>query len=413
MILTPRRRPDRAGIGCSPSRLGANCVDPFHELGPVLAEIAGRAETTEGSGRVWETVGKRAPGDGQASLPRRVPLRPIAAWRACEAFSLLQRTLAAETFPPVRHATCANDPVRRLLLPDMTTTLPGTTHRYVQANGLRVHVVEAGTDGPPVLLLHGFPQHAYAWRHVIADLAADHRVYALDLRGAGQTDAPPRGYDTATLAADVLAVLDALGLPVVELVGHQWGGWLGFTLALTAPDRFSAFVAVNAPHPWLPHRRLLPQMWRFWYTALLEYPVLGAWVIRTRPGVLRWLLRRGRPGLPDADIDVFADCAREPARARAGQQLHWQIVLHDIPRRMLGGYRRQHLTVPTLLLAGTGDFALSPRSLTGAPHNAGDHLQVRVVDGGHYLPEERPAQVAAAIRELSNLPSVDERNNPA
>ncbi|HZC53372.1 MAG TPA: alpha/beta fold hydrolase [Mycobacterium sp.] len=281
----------------------------------------------------------------------------------------------------------------------MTTTLPNVTHRYVQANGLRFHLTEAGTGGPPVLLLHGFPQHSYAWRYVMADLAADRRVYALDLRGAGRSDAPRRGYDTATLAMDVLAVLDALELPVVSLVGHQWGGWLGFTLALTAPDRFRSFVAVNTPHPWLPHRKLLPQMWRYWYTALFEYPVLGAWVIRTRPGVLRWMLRRGRPNLPDADVDVFVDRARQPARARAGQQLHWQLVLRDIPRRALGGYRRRHLTVPTLLLAGSRDFAVSARSLTGAGRHA-DDLEVRVVAGGHYLPEEQPAAVAAATREL-------------
>jgi pimeloyl-ACP methyl ester carboxylesterase len=238
----------------------------------------------------------------------------------------------------------------------------------------------------------------------------------LDLRGAGKSDAPRSSYDSRTLAADVLAVLDALDLSTVRLVGHEWGGWLGFHLALAAPERFSSFVAVNAPHPWLPHRKLLPQMWRFWYTALLEYPLLGAWVIRTRPGVLRWLLRRGRPHLPDPDVDVFAEVAREPDRARAGQQLHWQIVLHDIPRRMLGGYRRQHLRVPTLLLAGSRDFALSPRSLTGAPRNA-DDLRVRVIDGGHYLPEEHPAQLAAAIRDLSDRAptppsSINEGTNP-
>ena len=282
-----------------------------------------------------------------------------------------------------------------------TTTLPELTHRYLMANGIRLHGTEAGTGGPPVLLLHGYPQHAHAWRHVIADLAVDHRVFALDLRGAGHSDAPRRGYDTATLAADVLAALDALGLAAVTLAGHEWGGWLGFHLALAAPARFTGLIAVNAPHPWLPHRTLLPQMWRFWYTALLEYPVLGAGVIR-RTGVLRWLLRRGHPGMAAADAEVFAAPARQPARARAGQQLHWQIVLRDIPRRVLGGYRHQHLSVPTLLLAGARDFALSPRSLTGAGQHA-DELAIRVIDGaGHYLPEEQPGIVAAAIREMAS-----------
>jgi pimeloyl-ACP methyl ester carboxylesterase len=237
----------------------------------------------------------------------------------------------------------------------------------------------------------------------MADLAVDHRVYALDLRGAGQSEAPPRGYDSATLTSDVLAVLDALDLPAVQLVGHQWGGWLGFTVGLAAPERFNSLLVVNAPHPWLPYRNLLPQMWRFWYTALLEYPVLGAWVIRTRPGVLRLLLRRGRPGLPNSEVDVFVDVARDPVRARAGQQLHWQIVLRDIPRRAFGGYRRRHLTVPTMLLGGTRDLALSPRSLTDAGVHA-DDLRVRIVDGGHYLPEEHPDQVATAARELTPSP---------
>jgi pimeloyl-ACP methyl ester carboxylesterase len=282
-----------------------------------------------------------------------------------------------------------------------TTPLAGIIHRSMMANGVRLHVAEAGTGGPPVLLLHGYPQHWYAWRHVIADLAADHRVYALDLRGAGRSEAPRRGYDTATLADDVLAALDALELHAVTMAGHEWGGWLGFHLALAAPERFTAYVALNAPHPWLPHRTLLPQMWRFWYTALLEYPLLGVWIIR-RTRVLRWLLRRGRPGLPDADVAAFADPAREPARARAGQQLHWQTVLRDIPRRVFGSYRHQHLSVPALLLAGERDFALSPRSLTGAGPHA-DHLAVRVINGaGHYLPEERPGIVAAAIREMAS-----------
>ena len=300
----------------------------------------------------------------------------------------------------MNHATQENRSAGAPLYQGMTTTMQEITHHYLIANGVRLHLAQAGTGGPPVLLLHGYPQHWQAWRHVITQLAGDHRVYALDLRGAGQSDAPRRGYDTATLTRDVLAALDALGLSSVTLAGHEWGGWLGFHLALAAPQRFTGLVAVNAPHPWLPHRKLLPQMWRFWYTALLEYPLLGAWVIR-HTGVLAWLLRRGRPGLPAADAAVFAGPGREPARARAGQQLHWQVVLHDIPRRMLGGYRHQHLTVPTMLLAGARDFALSPRSLTGAGPHA-DELAIRVIDGaGHYLPEERPDLVAAAIADMA------------
>jgi pimeloyl-ACP methyl ester carboxylesterase len=280
------------------------------------------------------------------------------------------------------------------------STLPGVNHEWVEANGLRFHVATAGTAGPPVLLLHGFPQHWYAWRDVITDLAVDHRVYALDLRGFGWSDAPRSGYDTDSRTADVMAVLDALGLAQVTLVGHEAGGWLGFHLALAAPGRFSALVAVNSPHPWLSHRVLLPQMWRFWCTALFEYPVLGGFVIRRCPAVLRWLLRRGRRDAPADSLTPFVDSIRSPARARAGQQLHWQMVLHAIPRRFSRRYRDQRLEVPTLLLAGRKDFALSPRSFSDT-----DGIRVSIVDGGHYLPEERPHVVAAAISGMAPLRS--------
>jgi pimeloyl-ACP methyl ester carboxylesterase len=276
----------------------------------------------------------------------------------------------------------------------MTIEMPhvaGVTHRYVEG----FHVAECGGPSEPVVLLHGFPQHWYAWRHVMTRLAGEHRVIALDMRGSGWSDAPRHGYDTRSLVADVLAVLDALGMHRVSLIGHQWGGVLGFQLCLADPERFSRFVAVNALHPWPQQRRLVPQLWRYWTTALFEYPWVGAWVLRTRPGVLRWLLRRGIARTPD-ELAAYVDVAREPARARAGQQLHWQFVLHDIPRLVRGRDRRRRLTVPTVLLAGEGDFALSPRSLPGGERYA-DDLQVQVVPGGHYLPEERPDVVAEAL----------------
>ena len=98
----------------------------------------------------------------------------------------------------------------------------GVTHRWITANGLRFHVAESNPDGSdPVLLLHGWPQHWYEWRHLIPALAANHRVVALDLRGFGWSDAPRDRYLKEDLAGDVLAVMDALGLDRVKLVGHD------------------------------------------------------------------------------------------------------------------------------------------------------------------------------------------------
>ena len=105
--------------------------------------------------------------------------------------------------------------------------IPGVEHRYVDAGGLRVHVAEAG-EGDPVLLLHGWPQHHYMWRGVIERLAPQYRLLAPDLRGFGWTDTPDTGYDGETFASDQVALLDALEIERVKVVGHDWGGCSGF-----------------------------------------------------------------------------------------------------------------------------------------------------------------------------------------
>ena len=101
--------------------------------------------------------------------------------------------------------------------------------RWSQAGGLRMHVVEAGPpDGDPVLVLHGWPQHWYQWRHQIPALAeAGYRVIVPDLRGFGQSEAPPKGYDKENMATDVLNLMDTMGLERVKLLAHDWGGWIG------------------------------------------------------------------------------------------------------------------------------------------------------------------------------------------
>ena len=280
--------------------------------------------------------------------------------------------------------------------------VPGVTHRLVTVPGARLHVAEAGT-GEPVMLLHGFPQHWYAWAHVIPLLSGDYRLICPDWRGFGWSQAPPRGYDTASRAADVLALMDALGLRRVRLIAHDWGGHAAFMAALQAPERVSHLLAVNAAHPWLAQRRLLPQLWRFWYTAFLEYPGIGRLVLRHWPGLTRFLLRRGAAG-PAAwqpgEVEEFVAASRQPGSARAGQALHWQFVLHDIPGIILRRHRGLRLTMPTMILAGGQDWMLPPKMLAGAGRH-GDDLQLRIVSGaGHFLPAERPAAVAEAAREL-------------
>jgi pimeloyl-ACP methyl ester carboxylesterase len=125
----------------------------------------------------------------------------------------------------------------------------GVTHRQVRTRGIDFHVAEAGSGDDVVLCLHGWPQHWYEWRHLMPALADRHRVLALDLRGFGWSDAPRDGYEKEEMATDVLAVLDALGIERVKLVGHDWGAWIGFLLCLRAPQRFERYLALNILPP--------------------------------------------------------------------------------------------------------------------------------------------------------------------
>ena len=192
--------------------------------------------------------------------------------------------------------------------------LEGVEHRYVNARGLRTHVAEAG-DGPPLLMLHGWPQHWWCWRGVIPRLAEQHRVIAADLRGHGWTDAPRGGYEKESLASDVLALLDALELERVHLIGHDWGGWIGFLLCLRAPARFERYLALNTGHPWpSPDLRDLLNLWRFAYQLVIGAPAAGPWLIRSQADrVVERALRGGAvrgEAFSDEGLGIVADRLR-------------------------------------------------------------------------------------------------------
>jgi pimeloyl-ACP methyl ester carboxylesterase len=282
------------------------------------------------------------------------------------------------------------------VIPDVA----GVTHRFVAARGARFHVAEAGA-GDPVLLLHGLAQHWYAWRKVIPELAGEYRLFCLDLRGCGWSEGTRRGYGTGQQVLDVLAVMDALGLQRVRLVGHDSGGWLGFALCLHAPERFGGFVALNITHPWPGQATLIRTAWRFWYTALWEYPGAGRFVLRRWPGFTRFLLRRwaGRPYRWDRDeLEEFVRASRTRSGSRAIQQALWQFVLRDIPALVLRRHSRRRLTVPTLIVGGQRDPGSRPVPSRRMADHA-DDLEIALVPGWHLLPETAPRIVAAAARE--------------
>ena len=278
--------------------------------------------------------------------------------------------------------------------------LDGVTHRTVVARGLRFHVAEAGA-GEPIVLLHGWPQHWWMWRHVVAPLAPHARLVMIDLRGFGWSDAPPGGYDKQTMADDVLAVLDALGLRRVCLVGHDWGAWIGFLACVAAPERFAAFLALGAPRPLgRPSPRQLLHIWRFAYQVALGAPLLGRRLVadeRFTARVINAIAVRREAWTAD-DLRAFTAVLAEPERARASMLLYRTFLLREVGRTPRG-----RLAMPTRIMIGAGDPAIRPFLLDGAEREADDLVVEIVPDCGHFVPEERPALVAERARALFGL----------
>ena len=224
------------------------------------------------------------------------------------------------------------------------TETTGIRSRTVTANGLHMHVTEAGV-GTPVLLLHGFPQSSREWAPVIAALADRAHLIAPDLRGAGQTDAPASGYDAATVVRDVIALLDALGLDRVDLVAHDWSGLVGFDLCLDHPDRIRRFVAIAVPAPYFRMSpalmaALMKAMPHLWFQWAIATPGLGpALLSKGRQRLARWLFRgfETRP-MNDADVAAYVETLRDPAHARAASKLDRGLILPGFMNAVRGSY---------------------------------------------------------------------------
>jgi pimeloyl-ACP methyl ester carboxylesterase len=268
----------------------------------------------------------------------------------------------------------------------------GVEHRTVEARGLQMHVAEAG-EGEPMLMLHGWPQHWYEWRHLVPTLSRRYRVICPDLRGLGWTDAPPAGYEKENLASDVLALLDALRLERVKLVGHDWGGWVGFLMCLREPERIERYLALNIVPPFVPIEPPgVLSLWRVWYQWVIAAPGLGEWTVRQAVGdnpVFRWV-GAGPRVWNGEERESFLGQLREPERARATVQYYRSFQVREIPPLIRGRYRRQRLRTPTRILFGIDDNTMDPRALDASRRYADDMRVELVPDVGHFIADERP-----------------------
>jgi pimeloyl-ACP methyl ester carboxylesterase len=285
-------------------------------------------------------------------------------------------------------------------------------HRFVAAGGARFHVAELG-EGPLVVLLHGFPQFWWAWRHQLARLAeGGFRVAAMDLRGYGASDKTPHGYDTITSATDVASVIRSLGEPEAVVIGHDWGAWIAWSMPTLEPRVTRAVGALSLPHPTRmraavarssAQRRALrwlgPQQVPFWPESYLTKP---AYVGKLLPA---W----SGAGWPSpAEVERYSAALRIPFVAHSAAE-YYRWLLRSQPRRDGRRFRaalEPRIRVPVLQLHGSRDPLVLPESAAGSGAFVEAPYDFHLLPGaGHFLPEERPDQVSELLLTwLGNLP---------
>lgn len=290
-------------------------------------------------------------------------------------------------------------------------TLLGARRIVVPANGIEFEVFEAGAGDRLALLLHGFPQHAVMWRHLVAPLAAaGYRVWAVNQRGYGATTRPAKkeAYSLEALTGDLAALIDAARPASVMLIGHDWGGFIAFVVAIRKLRRIDALVVLNIPHP-LCFRRALEQEWRqklkSAYSAFFQLPWLPELLLSARGGavaqrLMHWLA--GRDGVFSKEaMAIYRANVAAPGAAAA--MLNWyRAAGRDI---LEAEDLDQRIDAPTLVLWGVDDAALGESCLDGTERYVGDLRIARLPGVSHWTPEDAPEKVNKLILSFaSNIP---------
>jgi len=276
-------------------------------------------------------------------------------------------------------------------------------HHTAQVNGTKLHYVTAG-EGPAVLLLHGWPQTWYEWRHVIDLLAGDFQVVAPDLRGFGYSAKPATGYDAATIVADLAALGDHLGLRDVTVIGHDWGGAFAYAYAAKTPGQVRALgiVEMALPGVGVMEQAMAPApdgnfLWHMGFQSVPDLPELL--IAGKEKPYLRWFFEHFAydPGaITAADLDVYVDAITQVGALRAGL-----AVYQDYFRTadQVAALAKTPLEIPVRAYGGEACLAGLPLiSVQAAAPGAEGGVIERC---GHWAPEERPDVVASIVRDLA------------
>ena len=270
----------------------------------------------------------------------------------------------------------------------------------IRVNGLNFYCLSEG-EGPLVILLHGFPQFSYAWRHQIPALAKHFRVVAPDLRGYGKTEKPEgvENYAMHHLVEDIAELIRTLGYAKVHLVGHDWGGGIAWRVAQEHPELIDKLVILNAPFPQIFFKALRSnwdQMRKSWYMFFFQIRGLPETLFKLRSKKIVKQVLQGtgaRKGtFTDEDIKIYTEQLEKPGAFKAALN-YFKAAFHAKPPKGSG-----QITVPTLLIWGEKDQALGKDLTVGMEKYFTNTLQIEYLpDASHWVMEEEPEKVNSLI----------------
>ncbi|TVT62152.1 alpha/beta hydrolase [Amycolatopsis rhizosphaerae] len=294
--------------------------------------------------------------------------------------------------------SCDQNPISGLPLHD----LAGFTHRWVDAEGIRLHAVEGGhPTGPAVVLLAGFPQTWWAWRKAMPGLAERFHVIAIDLPGQGHSDRPHDSYDTHTVASRVQTAVTALNVSKYWLVAHDIGAWVAFSLALKYEEHLHGVALLDAGIPGITLPDAIPtdpdRAWKTWHFAFHLVPDLPEKLLAGRErDYVDWFLKvKALPPntFDSAEIDHYAAAVAAEGGLRASLAYYRDAA--ESARRNHDALGRQHLTVPVLGISSShGSIPDMAASVSPWAENA---TGVVIPHAGHFIPDEQPDAVVDAL----------------
>jgi len=292
-----------------------------------------------------------------------------------------------------------------------TATSP-IKHGYANVNGIRLHYAEAGeTDGNNlVILLHGFPEFWHSWQKQLDALGGRFHVIAPDMRGYNLSEKPPlvADYKIDKLVGDVVGLIDHFGAKQAAIVGHDWGAGVAWAVAQKHPERVSKLAVLQVPllAAWranLTFRQLL----RSWYMFFFQIRGLPEWLISRRDfrAIERTFTERvaQKNSFTSDDVARYKEAARQPG-ALTGAINYYRANVFDrfVSRNRTGeAGKARRVRVPTLFIYGEQDFAILPATVRGLEkYIDADFREVRIPESGHWVQNEAPAKVNAALLEF-------------